>query len=151
MVWQHLDHLIQSAEHLTEDAIPSFLSDLAFTSDFLQDNLHQSSDAFTHATSPLWLNLVTTDDDLVRLEDLQSSWLRIEHLVLLSTYDSPPLMSVQPRLMRHERLLRALGCRAIVYPTIVAPNIGIGESISTLMTPMRYEGKMLDITLSADG
>lgn len=151
MVWQHLNHLMQSAEHLAEGAIPSFLSDLASTYDFLQDNLHQSSDSFTHATSPLWLNLAITDDALVRLEDLQSSWLKIEHLVLLSPCDSPPLMSVQPRLMRHERLLRALGCRTIVYPTIVGPDVGMAESLSASMTRMRHEGKMLDITLSADG
>ena len=151
MVWRHLNHLMQSAEHLTEDAIPSFLSDLASTYDFLQDNLHQSSDSFTHATSPLWLNLPITDDSLVHLEDLQSSWLKIEHLVLLSPCDSPPLMSVQPRLMRHERLLRALGCRTIVYPSIIGPDIGMGESLSASMTRMRHEGKMLDITLSADG
>jgi len=151
MVWGHLNHLMQSTEHLTEDAIPRFLSDLASTYDFLQDNLHQSSDSFTHATSPLWLNLAINDDSLVHLEDLRSSWLKIEHLVLLSPCDSPPLMSVQPRLMRHERLLRALGCRTIVYPTIVGPNIGMGESLSASMTRMRHERKMLDITLSADG
>lgn len=151
MVWRHLNHLMQSAENLTEDAIPSFLSDLASTYDFLQDNLHQSSNSFTHATSPLWLNLPITDDALVHLEDLQSSWLKIEHLVLLSPCDSPPLMSVQPRLMRHERLLRALGCRTIVYPSIIGPDIGMGESLSASMTRMRHEGKMLDITLSADG
>lgn len=151
MVWRHLNLLMQSAEHLTEDAISSFLSDLASTYDFLQDNLHQSEVAFTDVTSPLWLNLATTDDSLVRLEDLRSSWFKLEHLVLLSPCDSPPLMSVQPRLMRHERLLRALGCRTIVYPTIVGPAIGVGTTLSTSMTQMRHEGKMLDITLSADG
>ena len=151
MVWRHLHHLMQSANYITEDAIPSFLSDLTFTYDFLQDNLLQSRDAFTQTTAPLWLNLAITDDDLVRLEDLQSSWLKIEHLVLLSTYDSPPLMSVQPRLMRHERLLRALGCRTIVYSTMIAPDIGLRESLSASMTRMRHEEKMLDVTLSADG
>lgn len=53
--------------------------------------------------------------------------------------------------MQHERLLRALGCRTIVYPTIVAPDIGIDESLSSSMTRMRHKRKMLDITLSADG
>jgi sacsin len=153
MVWRHLNHLMQSAQHLglTEGTIPDFLHDLTRTYDFLQENLKESCDTFTLVASPLWLNLAIIDDKWVGLEDLRSSWVKIEHLVLLSSCDSPPLVSVQPRLMRHQRLLKALGCRTIIYPTVTAVDIGTAESLSASMTRLRREGKMLDITLSADG
>jgi len=151
MVWNHLENLMQLAQHLTEDAVPDFLSDLTSTYDYLQDNLNESCNAFVHVTSALWLNLAATDSTLVFLNDLRTSWFKIEHLVLSSPCDSPPLMSVQPRLMQHERLLKALGCRTIVYPTVARPEASTGESLSTLMTRMRHEGKMLDITFSAGG
>jgi sacsin len=151
MVWNHLENLMQLAQRLTEDAIPSFLLDLTSTYDYLQENLPESCNAFVHVTSMLWLNLAITDNTSVSLDDLRSSWFKIEHLVLSSPCDTPPLMSVQPRLMRHERLLKALGCRTIVYPTIARPKTSIDESLSALMTRMRHEGKMLDITLSAEG
>jgi sacsin len=151
MVWSHLNNLMQLSQHLTEDAIPNFLSDLTSTYDFLQDNLDESCNAFVHVTIPLWLNLAITDNTLVCLDDLRSSWSKIEYLVLSSPCDSPPLLSVQPRLMRHERLLKALGCRTIVYPTIARPDTSTSESLSASMTRMRHEGKMLDVTLSAEG
>jgi sacsin len=151
MVWNHLENLMQLAQRLTEDAIPSFLFDLTSTYDYLQEYLTESCNAFVHVTSMLWLNLAITDNALVSLDDLRSSWFKIEHLVLSSPCDTPPLMSVQPRLMRYERLLKALGCRTIVYPTIARPKTSKGESLSALMTRMRHEGRMLDITLSAEG
>jgi sacsin len=151
MAWNHLENLMQLAQDLTEDAIPDFLSDLTSTYDYLQDNLSESCNAFVHVTSTLWLNLAATDNILVSLSDLRTSWFKIEHLVLSSPCDSPPLMSVQPRLMRHERLLKALGCRTIVYPTVARSETSIGESLSALMTRMRHEGKMLDITFLAGG
>jgi len=151
IVWSHLSNLVQLAQHLTEDAIPDFLSDLTSTYDYLQENLSESCNAFVDVTNPLWLNLAVTDNTLVSIDDLKSSWLKIEYLVLSSPRDSPPLMSVQPRLMQYERLLKALGCRTIVYPTIARPKTGIGESLSELMIRMRHERKMLDITFSAEG
>jgi sacsin len=151
MVWNHLENLMQLAQRLTEDAIPGFLFDLTSTYDYLQENLAESCKAFVHVTSMFWLNLAITDNTLVSLDDLRSSWFKIEHLVLSSPCDTPPLMSVQPRLMRHERLLKALGCRTIVYPTIARPNTSRDKSLSASMTRMRHEGKMLDITLSAEG
>ncbi len=151
MVWSHLNNMMQLAQHLTDDAIPDFLSDLTSTYDYLQDNLEESCNAFVHVTSTLWLNLATTNNTQVYLDDLRSSWIKIEHLVLSSPCDSPPLMSVQPRLMRHERLLKALGCTTIVYPTISRAETDVGESLSAIMTRMRHERKMVDVILSAEG
>lgn len=151
MVWKHLEHLQNSVATLVEDQVPVFLDDLHATYNFLQENLDESTESFTQVTSPLWLNLDVTDPKLVSIYDLKRGWSIIEHLVLSSSCDAPPLQSAREGLMRYERLLSALGCRRITYPTIAAPDINTTPPISSYLSQMRKNEDMIDVTLVADG
>jgi len=149
MAWRHLEHMTTLVEGLDKDDIQSFLSDLSSTYGFLQDNLDKSRTSFTLRTSKVWLNLDIIDAKLVHKADLQSSWCDIDHLVLSSSCDIGMVMSVREALMPFEKLLAALGCEPILYPTISAPEI-CSSSISNALKQMRTEGKLLDVTLVAE-
>jgi sacsin len=53
--------------------------------------------------------------------------------------------------MRYEKLLRALGCSSITYPTITRPTLHHGSSVSNSLRKLRDEGKLLDVTYSTEG
>jgi hypothetical protein len=55
------------------------------------------------------------------------------------------VMSVREALMPFEKLLAALGCEPILYPTISTPEI-CSSPISSALKQMRAEGKLLDVT-----
>jgi BTB/POZ domain len=149
MVWRHLEHIAKSAEGLDKDDIASFLSDLYSTYRFLQDNLDESRTSFTLQTSKVWLNLDVLNPKLVQKADLQSSWCDIDHIILSSSCDIGKVMFVREALMPFEKLLAALGCEPILYPTISTSKI-CPSSISNALKQMRTDGKLFDVTLVAE-
>lgn len=78
----------------------------------------------------VWLNLNTLDSSTELLDDIKSSWHTTDELVLSSVFDARPVKAVKPGLMRYEKLLRAIGCSSVIYPTIVRPEPQIGVSLS---------------------
>lgn len=53
--------------------------------------------------------------------------------------------------MNYEGLLRILGCKSIVYPTITRPKVHDNRSVSKSLRRLRNEGKLLDITYATEG
>lgn len=151
MVWRHLVHLSKLAAGLPADAISDFLSDLHRTYTYLQENIEESSESFTFQEHQIWLNLEITEPAQVSLEDLRSSWLPAKHLLLLSSCDSPPLMSVRQLLLPYERLLRKIGCKPINHVNLNVPGTQQAESLCKSLSRLRQEGMLLDVTLKAEG
>jgi sacsin len=151
MTWKHLQHLADSMELLAGDAVRAFLSDLYDTYDYLQDNLEDSINSFTEFRgSQVWFNLEVTERGLVRKADLELCRCGIENLILESSCDAKNLKSVRQGLIPYQRLLRALGCKSIVYPSVEQTETRPRQSLSTSLEQLRREEKLLDVTLQAE-
>jgi sacsin len=155
MVWEHLKHMASSAENLNDDEVESFLSDLRDSYNYLQENLGESWATFSDfRRCKVWLNLDITDPTLVRKVDIQSGpqspWSDIDHLILDSSCDTKNLKSVGQALIPYDRLLRSLGCKSIVQPKVEIPHREPPPSVSSSLSRLRREGKLLDVTLVAD-
>ena len=151
IVWRHLEQMKDVAQHLKRYQIRDFLADLYLTYEYLQDHLQESMAGFNLKKSAVWLNLNTSDHNAVLLDDLKSSWHMIEELVLSSSFDAGPIKAVRPGLMRYEKLLRALGCSSIIYPTVTRPELHSGRTVSNSLRQLRREGKLIDIKYSTEG
>ncbi|KAF4626625.1 hypothetical protein G7Y89_g11535 [Cudoniella acicularis] len=146
MVWRHLQHLKNLSQSLKHRQVPDFLSDLHHTYEYLQEHLGDSTVSFNLQSSDVWLNLNTLEPGYVLVDEIVSSWQRIDTLVLSSSCDAGPVKAVRESLMRYEKLLRGLGCNSIIYPTVERPKLHIGHSVSKSLQKLRKEGKLLDIT-----
>lgn len=150
MAWRHVNHMADSMEGLAEHAVEAFLSDLYDTYDYLQDNLEESRGSFTaFQGSKVWFNLELADPKLVRKADLESCRCSIENLILESSCDTKNLKSVRQGLIRYRGLLKALGCKSIVYPSVEETKTPSTQLVSASLSRLRREEILLDLTLEA--
>ncbi|KAI9649844.1 hypothetical protein NHQ30_002426 [Ciborinia camelliae] len=154
-VWKHLEHMVEISKTILRADIPDFLSDLYDVYDYLQTHLGPSKYYFVpfgHSLNrtDLWLNLEALDPKNITLEELQSSWKPIQHLLLISSTDAPPLECIRPNLRPYEKLLRELGCKSIHHPTVELPAPQSAQSFLGTLRVYRKEKKMTDIIFVAD-
>ncbi|KAL2067567.1 hypothetical protein VTL71DRAFT_1992 [Oculimacula yallundae] len=151
LVWRHLKNLKDVSLRLKPTQVQDFFRDLKKTYQHLQDHVDESRANFDLADNKVWLNMREWNDHTVLMEDFQTSWQSIDMLVLSSSVDSGSVQAVRPGLMVYEKLLRALGCKSIIYPTIEAPPLPEGYSLVASLRQLRKDGKLLDITYSSEG
>jgi sacsin len=151
MVWRHLHHLKAISQRVEQSQLEHFLADLNHTYEYLQARLDWSRASFTSGGSAIWLNVNTLDHKSISLDDVKLSWHSIEDLVLSSSCDAGPIKAVKPGLARFEKLLTALNCATIAYPTITRPELHICRSVSNSLRQLRNEGKLLDIAYLTEG
>lgn len=151
MVWRHLEQIKDVARHLKRHQMRDFLADLSLTYQYLQDNLPGHVVSGRPKNSAVWLNLNTLEHNAVLLDDIKSSWHTTEELVLSSALDVGSMKAVRPGLMRYEKLLRAVGCSSIIYPTIIRPELQLGVSISSALRQFRRDRMLTDIEYSTEG
>jgi sacsin len=151
MVWRHLLHMKEIAQNLKRHQIRDFLADLQTTYRYLQGRQQESKKSFKFKNNAVWLNLNSWDHNTVLLVDVKSSWYGIENLVLSSSCDAGSVKAVRPGLMNFETLLKTLGCKSIIYPTVTRPELHQVSSFSNSVRQLRKEGKLLDITYSTEG
>jgi len=151
MVWKHLDHLGEMAQHLKQEHIGGFLHDLHSTYGYLQDHTEESMIYFNLHRKAVWLNISSSEGEHAFLTDVKSSWVEIGDLVLSSSCDAGRIKAVRPSLMRYEKLLRALGCKTITHPTVTRPVLHHGRSIAASLQTLRAEKKLLDVTYCTEG
>ena len=151
MVWQHLAYLAECAQSIEKAEIQGFIEDLQKTYQYLQQKTQESKSQFKQPNAALWLNVETTNPDLISLDVLRSSWTGLEHLLLDTPCDAPPLMTVQSFLGRFSTLLKALGCRSVHYPRVNAAPAGTQETTLTHLQKLWKEGVLTDVTFEAEG
>lgn len=151
MVWRHLDHLGDMVQQLKQEHIGGFLHDLHCTYAYLQDYTEESRIYFNLHRKAVWLNISASEGKHAVWTDVKSSWNEIGNLVLSSSCDAGRIKAVRPSLMRYEKLLRALGCKSITYPTVTRPVLHHGRSIAASLQTLRAEKKLLDITYCTEG
>ena len=151
MVWKHLAFLAESVQSIEEAEIQGFVEDLQRTYQHLHFNLQESKSQFLQPKAALWLNIETTSSDSVSLVVLKSSWTSLEYLLLDSPCDAPPLMTVQPFLVRFSTLLKDLGCQSVHYPQVNLPASGRSETGFTYVRELWNEGILTDVRFEAEG
>lgn len=145
MVWDHLKFLKSIVSQVKDEPKFYFLHDLKSTYQYLQDHEIQTKTIAGLATQSVWLNLTTYEHNIERLIDVKSAWYSATKLVLSSSCDAGSIKAVKPALMRYEKLLRSAGCKSIVYPSVTAPIIKSGHSVSKGLREMRKSNQMTDI------
>ncbi|KAH8819238.1 hypothetical protein F5884DRAFT_717530 [Xylogone sp. PMI_703] len=154
IVWKHLQFLSQMAQNIGQEDVQDFLADLHKTYSHLQTHLTESKTYFLSYIGTkdlIWLNVNWKDRESVSLDDVRSSWCSLDNLVLSSSCDKGEMKAVRSGLMRNETLLKSLGCKSVVYPTVSPPSYHQGRSVSTSLRKLRKEGKLLDVTFIAEG
>ena len=151
MVWQHLAFLAESVQSIEEAEVQGFIGDLQRTYQFLHLKPQQSKSQFVLPNAALWLNLEKTSPDAISLDLLKSSWTSLEHLLLDSPCDAPPLMTVQPFLGCFSTLLKELGCKSLHYPQVNPPPPSRSETALNLVRELWKEGALTDVRFEAEG
>lgn len=156
-VWKHLEHMMEISQTILRADIPDFLSDLYEIYDFLQNNLERSKEYFKSYASTLnqmnlWLNMDIPDPSLLDHDAFQTSWRKLEHLLLLSSTDAPPQWCIRQSLSPYQKLLKELGCKSIRHRRHVqlsAPQAS--QSLLTTLRTFQKEKKMTDAIFVAEG
>ncbi|KAI9733902.1 MAG: hypothetical protein M1834_002557 [Cirrosporium novae-zelandiae] len=158
-VWKHLEYLKSIVESLDADEIYDFISDVRSTYDYLQNDLAHgiNSIPFKRKDQAIWLNIETSESDRLSLDQLKNSWSDTAHLILSSTCDSGSLAALRTFLNPFSNLLKAAGCKSIVYPS-VSPSTQLQDASTTDMASQFKEfrqfralGQGFDIKLLPEG
>ncbi|KAI9684824.1 MAG: hypothetical protein M1829_000199 [Trizodia sp. TS-e1964] len=149
IVWSHLQYLSGLARALPESSLKGFMDDLNATYRFLHDKLTESKATFVSEgleSAKIWWNGEFSEHNGIR-----DSWLSLDHLLIYSACDAPPLMTLRYFMMPFSNLLQELGCKSIVYPSLTAPRTETPGSLSSLLNALRLQETLTDITLLAKG
>ena len=111
--------------------------------------MQESKETFRFPKSAVWLNI----DNILHVSsnELQHSWQRLDHLILLSVCDAPPLMAVRSFLTPFEKLLNAIGCKSMMYPSFRSAVRDDPEAMAPQMNRLRLSGFLTDVAFSAKG
>jgi sacsin len=150
MVLRHLSYMQGMAEELNRYQLRDFLADLDHTYQYLHDHINETTTSFNLENKPVWLNLDSLGPDAT-MNDFETSWHGIKDLVLSSSCDAGAIKAVRPGLMRYEKLLRALGCKSITYPTVKRPDLQLGPALGRSLREMWKAEQLVDITYSTEG
>ena len=151
MVWKHLAFLAEAAQSIQRAQVPDFIGDLEKTYGYLQLHLEESKNHFTIPDAAIWLNAETTNPDEISLDVLGSSWTRLDHLLLDSPCNAPPLMTVQPFLGRYSLLLKVLGCESLHFPQIDTAFPGKSETAFNCVRELWRRDFLTDVKFEAEG
>ncbi|KAI9876327.1 MAG: hypothetical protein M1830_006767 [Pleopsidium flavum] len=149
IVWQHLEYLAYSAATIEDSEVELFLLDLLDSYEYLQTRLQESKESFGFPNSAVWLNVDNSRN--VSSYALRHSWQRLDHLILLSACDAPPLMAVRSLLTPFAKLLNAIGCKSMMYPGFKSAAKDDSEAMAFRMNHLRLKGFLTDVTFSVEG
>ena len=151
MVWNHLAFLAEAAQSMHRAQVPSFIRDLERTYEYLQLHLDESKKGFTLPNAAIWLNVETTNPNEISLDVLGSSWTKLDHLLLDSPCNAPPLMTVQPFLGRFSPLLKFLGCESLHFPQVNPAFPGKSETAFSCVRGLWKREFLTDVEFEAEG
>ncbi|MCJ1433205.1 hypothetical protein MMC27_002564 [Xylographa pallens] len=149
IVWEHLEYLACIAGTIEDSEVELFLLDLLESYEYLQTRLQESKESFRFAKSAVWLNVDNLRD--VSSYELRHSWQRLDHLILLSTCDAPPLMAVRSFLTPFAKLLNTIGCKSMMYPTFRSATRDDSEAMASRVNRLRLKSFLTDVTFSVEG
>jgi sacsin len=151
MVWNHLAFLAGAAQSIQRTQVPGFIRDLERTYEYLQLHLEESQNDFAIPNAAIWLNAETTNPNEISLDVLGSSWTKLDHLLLDSPCNAPPLMTVQPFLGRFSPLLKFLGCESLHFPQVNPAFPGKSETAFSCVRGLWKREFLTDVEFEAEG
>jgi len=156
-VLQHLNFLMAMTEDISQGDLPEYLRDVQACYEHLQANLEATKLIPGVREYSVWLNLDTTQVDLVIKDYLEFSKTPANRLCLNCPVDPLPVKVARKFLVPYEKLLVGLGCRTVVQPKSTAPPPSsdsreqcLAEAMSTMVT-LRDQGLFVDIIFEAGG
>lgn len=142
---------------ISQEDMPEYLRDVQACYEYLQQDLDVTKSIHGIFQAPIWLNLDTTQVDLVLKDYLEPSLTSADYLCLNTLIDPAPLKVAKNFLVPYEKLLVGLGCQTVVQPTSAAspPSSDSREfSLASTMAQMRIlrdQDLLVDVTLEAGG
>jgi len=156
-VFEHLTFLMAIVMEISQDDLPEYLRDVQACYEYLQGDLDATKSINGILQARIWLNIVTTQVDLVLKGYFESSLTSAEKLCLNARCDPFPLKEVQNFLVPYEKLLVGLGCQTVVQPTSAASPLSSDSrelSLASAMAQMRTlrdQGLLVDVTFEVGG
>lgn len=157
-VFEHLTFLMAIVMDISQDDLPEYLRDVQACYDYLQRHLDATKSINGILQARIWLNIDTTQVDLVLKGYFESSLTSAEKLCLKAGLVDPfPLKGAKNFLVPYEKLLVGLGCQTVVQPTSAAspPSSDSRElSLASAMAQMRTlrdQGLLVDVTFEVGG
>jgi sacsin len=147
MVWDHLRALVQVAATLSDPDVRPFLDDLSSTYSYLQ----QTPGLACHRTEKIWLNLDTSATGNIRVSDINSAWIDVEHLILFCPYDPGDIQAVRSYLKPYQDLLKRCGCQPVLTPILDEFHRPTHNSLPSQISRLWADSKLTDITFETEG
>ena len=155
-VYDHLLYLLKIRCDLLFAETVEFLKDIQASYWYLQENFTQTAAIPGVRDKSIWLNVDTTDLDLITLDQIKSDLLPANRLCINSPADPTPYKNALRFLTPYEKLLKALGVHAVVTRRIQPRVMGnedltMSEYLISNYRRLREQGEMLDVTFEAQG
>ena len=156
-VFSHLQFLVARIGSIDQGDISEFLRDVQACYQYLQDKLENTKLTQGIHKARVWLNLDTTQVELVLQDQLEANLTSASFLCLNSPVDPLPIKVARKFLIPYEKLLQGLGCKTVVQPAAVStPQSSDSREYSlaadmAVMRRLRDEGKLVDVKFMAEG
>ena len=156
-VFNNLQFLVARIGSIDQGDVPEFLRDVQACYQYLQDKLEHSKLTPGIQKARVWLNLDTTQVELVLQDQLQTNLTSASLLCLNSPIDPLPIKVAKRFLVPYEKLLQGLGCKTVVQPAAVStPQSSDSREYSlaaemAVMRRLRDEDKLVDVYFMAEG
>ena len=156
-VFDHLQYLADRVNSISQSSVAEYLRDIQACYVYLQDNLDSSRGIPGIHRAKVWINLDTTQLELVIADALELCLTSTNLLCLNSPADPLPLKNAGKFLVAYEKLLTGLGCKTVVQP--IAP-LQLQSSDSrefslvaamAMMRRLRDQDQLVDVTFEAEG
>ena len=155
VVVEHLRFLIDNRNNVPETEISEYLKDIQATYHYLQENSAQSTLLPALKTENVWLNLRTTEIDLISADHFKEALTSAQFLCLDSPTDPRPYQNVREFLIPYKKLLKTLGCQSVVHRTRAARGSAKQQSPSDRIAQgyrhLRDQGIGIDVIFEAEG
>ena len=112
-VIEHLEFLASHREEITENELPTRISEIKEAYEYLEGKIHTSS---IPESTLIWLNVENEDLGKMTLEIFRNSWSCTRNLCLNIKYDSGEIKPVRSFLNRFHQLLLDAGMSVVVPP-----------------------------------
>lgn len=156
IVYRHLTYLMKIRTEVVIGDVVEFLKDVRACYNFLQNDVHQISKILGIRKAEIWLNLDTTEIESVVPEQLMTAVTAADRLCMNTVAEPYPFKNTLKFLTPYEKLLKALGVRALVVSSI-----DMHDESENTETPADYiaksyrllrdHGELLDVVFEAEG
>ena len=157
IVFEHLKYMISQCKHIDQEDLKFYIHDIRATYAYLQENSGSAMGIPDIQESKVFFNIDTTEVDGLSAIDLERNLTSAKFLCLNSPVDAGIVKVTRKFLIPYEELLRALGCKSVVQPTIRAPRPSpeatkspMAASLKEILS-LRDQRQLIDVVFEVEG